>query len=32
MTTTTPAPTTPQVAINDIGSTEELLAEIDKTI
>ncbi|MGC5628035.1 30S ribosomal protein S1 [Georgenia sp. Z1344] len=32
MTTTTPAPTTPQVAINDIGSEDELLAEIDKTI
>ncbi|MGO1511087.1 MAG: S1 RNA-binding domain-containing protein, partial [Actinomycetales bacterium] len=32
MTTTTPAPTTPQVAVNDIGTEDELLAEIDKTI
>ncbi|UPK73296.1 30S ribosomal protein S1 [Nocardioidaceae bacterium SCSIO 66511] len=27
-----PAPSTPQVAVNDIGSEEELLAAIDKTI
>ncbi|MGH3359702.1 MAG: S1 RNA-binding domain-containing protein, partial [Nocardioidaceae bacterium] len=27
-----PAPATPQVAVNDIGSEEELLAAIDQTI
>ncbi|MGO1402598.1 MAG: 30S ribosomal protein S1 [Flaviflexus sp.] len=33
MTTTTPEqPTTPQVAVNDIGSKEELLAAVDETI
>ncbi|MCI6584392.1 MAG: 30S ribosomal protein S1 [Mobiluncus porci] len=32
MTTTTVPTTVPQVAVNDIGSTEDLLKEIDKTI
>ncbi|SEA39999.1 small subunit ribosomal protein S1 [Bowdeniella nasicola] len=32
MTTTSTTPSTPQVAVNDIGSEEELLSEIDKTI
>ncbi|OKL50033.1 30S ribosomal protein S1 [Boudabousia marimammalium] len=32
MTTTNQQPSTPQVAINDIGSTEDLLAAIDSTI
>lgn len=33
MSTTTTVPTTvPQVAVNDIGSTEDLIKEIDKTI
>lgn len=33
MTTTTPdQPTSPQVAVNDIGSKEELLAAVDETI
>jgi small subunit ribosomal protein S1 len=32
MTATTEAPTTPQVAINDIGSAEDFLAAIDSTI
>ena len=32
MTSTVEAPTTPQVAINDIGSLEELLAAVDGTI
>ena len=32
MTTSTPSQTTPQVAINDIGSSEDLLAAIDETI
>src|SRR5579862_4916922 len=34
MTSTVPAPTTttPQVAINDIGSSDDFLAAIDKTI
>ena len=31
-TTTQPGTTTPQVAVNDIGSEEDLLAAIDKTI
>ncbi len=31
-TTTQPGSTTPQVAVNDIGSEEDLLAAIDKTI
>jgi small subunit ribosomal protein S1 len=32
MTSTTEAPTTPQVAINDIGTAEDFLAAIDSTI
>jgi len=32
MTSSTEAPTTPQVAINDIGSVEDFLAAIDETI
>jgi small subunit ribosomal protein S1 len=32
MTSTTQAPTTPQVAINDIGSADDFLAAIDSTI
>jgi small subunit ribosomal protein S1 len=32
MTSTTTAPTTPQVAINDIGSADDFLAAIDSTI
>lgn len=31
-TTTTSQPNTPQVAVNDIGSAEDLLAEVDKTL
>ena len=31
-TDTTAAPTTPQVAVNDIGSEEDFLAAIDQTI
>ncbi len=32
MTSSTEAPTTPQVAVNDIGSVEDFLAAIDETI
>src|SRR6476659_6361729 len=32
MTSTTTAPTTPQVAINDIGNVDDFLAAIDRTI